>query len=252
MICFRPVITIAAAGLLALAALPVAAKDKGVHWGYKGTHGPDNWAKLHPKNKLCATGKRQSPFKIAGANQSPDKAGQMRYTATGGMVVNNGHTIQVNLENGSVLMVDGRPYRLAQFHFHTPSEHHLFGKGFPMEMHLVHVSADGKLAVVGVMVRAGGSGKHPIDSLPTPAKAGGKAALPGGKLNPESLLPAHRSHFRFEGSLTTPPCSEGVAWHMMITPVRVTAATIKRFQAVMGQNNRPLQAGNNRKISHRR
>ena len=246
------VLTSAAAMLAFLSAPGAIAADKGAHWGYKGAHGPANWAKLHPKNKICATGSRQSPFKIAGANQAPDKAGEFRYRVTGGKVINNGHTIQINLEKGSVLMVDGTPYRLAQFHFHTPSEHHLFNKSFPMEMHLVHVSAGGKLAVVGVMIRAGGNGKHPLDTLPLAAKKGATAALPGGKINPGSLLPTHRSHFRFEGSLTTPPCSEGVAWHMMITPIRLKAATIKRFRAIMGENNRPLQPHNNRKVSHRR
>jgi carbonic anhydrase len=244
---------VATAAILAmLGAPPALAAEKGAHWGYKGDHGPTNWAKLHPNNKLCATGKRQSPFKVGGANQPPEKAGDLQYKATAGKVINNGHTIQVSLEAGSVLMVDGKPYRLAQFHFHTPSEHHLFNKGYPMEMHLVHVSADKKLAVVGVMIAPGGNGGHPLDKLALPAKKGATAQLAGGKIDPGTLLPTHRSHFRFEGSLTTPPCSEGVAWHMMITPIRLKAATIKRFQAIMGANNRPLQPHNNRKVSHRR
>ena len=249
---FRENLASVAAILTLLSAPAAIAAEKGVKWGYKGDHGPDKWARLHPKNKACAVGKRQSPIKIAGANQPPDKAGKMRYKATAAMVVNNGHTIQVNVEKGSVLMVDGKAYRLVQFHFHTPSEHHLFNKGYPMEMHLVHVSADKKLAVVGVMIASGGNGSHPIDKLALPAKKGDTAQLAGGRINPESLLPAHRSHFRFTGSLTTPPCSEGVAWHLIISPIRLKAATIKRFRAIMGANNRPLQAANNRKVSHRR
>ena len=244
---------VSVAAILTILSAPTAiAAEKGASWGYTGDRGPANWAKLHAKNQICAAGKRQSPIKVAGANQPPDKAGQIQYKATAGKVINNGHTIQVSLDTGSVLMVDGKPYRLAQFHFHTPSEHHLFNKGYPMEMHLVHVSADKKLAVVGVMIASGGNGSHPLDQLPLPAKKGDTAQLAGGRINPESLLPTNRSHFRFTGSLTTPPCSEGVAWHLMISPIRLKAATIKRLQAIMGANNRPLQAANNRKVSHRR
>lgn len=241
---------LAAMGALLMAG-PAGAADKGApKWGYSGPSGPSAWAKLHPNNKICATGKRQSPFHIRTAKAKSEPAGTFHYKATAGEVVNKGYTLQVNLAKDSYITVDGKRYTLVQFHFHTPSEHRLNGRHYPMELHLVHASEDGKLAVVGVMIDGGGFGNHPLDKLPVPDKAGGKVALPGGAINPATLLPKQSSHFRFEGSLTTPPCTEGVKWHMMATPIRVEGATLVRFTRLMGKNNRPLQPANDRVITH--
>lgn len=234
--------------LLNAASLAQAAERTGTHWGYGAENGPTKWASMHPKFRLCGTGKQQSPINIPTRTAKKSAALAISYKAGSGNVVNNGHTVQVNVPIGNYLTAGGRRYRLLQFHFHTPSENHVGGKSFPMEMHLVHKSTDGKLAVVSVMIEAGGDGKSLIDRLPLPKKAGDKQELGKLAVDPASILPKRRVHFAFGGSLTTPPCSEGVAWFVMATPVKVATATIKRFHAILGNNNRNLNPLNGRSV----
>ncbi|MBI5345479.1 MAG: carbonic anhydrase family protein, partial [Deltaproteobacteria bacterium] len=163
-------------------------------------------------------------------------------------IVNNGHTIQVNYDKGSSIKVDGMDYELVQFHFHNPSEHTVSGKAFANEMHLVHRNAKGGLAVVGVLIEAGKEAASFKDIWANlPGKADEKRSLHV-TINADELLPKARTFYRYTGSLTTPPCSEGVTWLVLKTPVQMSEAQLKAFNDIFKVNNRPVQPVNDRQI----
>jgi carbonic anhydrase len=232
--------------VLAIVSLPALAQH---HWGYEGEAGPANWSKLDPKNVMCALGKNQSPIDLANFVEADLKPLKLDYKAGASEIVNNGHTIQVNYAAGSTLTVDGRSFELKQFHFHAPSENRVGGKQFPLEGHLVHADKDGNLAVVAVMFEDGAA--NPVLEkawAAMPAKAGGKAPLPAG-INVTAMLPADKDYYRFNGSLTTPPCSEGVWWLVAKKPATVSKAQVEKFSKTVGfANNRPIQARNARPV----
>jgi carbonic anhydrase len=212
------------------------------HWGYQGEAAPQNWGKLDSKFALCASGKNQSPIDLTGFTQAQLKPLKLDYKPGVADIVNNGHTVQVNYAAGSMLTVDGNTFELKQFHFHAPSENKINGKQFPLEGHLVHADKDGNLAVVAVMFEEGAA-----NALLTklwekiPATAGETNALPPG-MSVTQLLPKEGEYYRFNGSLTTPPCSEGVRWFVMKKPVTVSKSQIAQFSKAVGvANNRPIQ-----------
>ena len=176
------------------------------HWGYRSSNGPAKWSTLDEKFRLCGVGRQQSPIDIAAAAEGTSSSISFDYKGGPATVINNGHTVQVNVPRGNRLRVGDRVYRLIQFHFHTPSENTINGLHYPMETHLVHKDANGRLAVIALMVRAGRRGI--LDNLPQPAKTGGQ--VDAGSVNPSDLIPVSKEHYVFKGSLTTPPCSEGV------------------------------------------
>ncbi|MCZ7565770.1 MAG: carbonic anhydrase family protein [Burkholderiales bacterium] len=234
-----------AAALAIGSAAPAAAQ----HWGYSGEAGPQHWAKIDAKYAMCGLGRNQSPIDLDGFVEADLQALKLGYKAGAAEIVNNGHTIQVNYAQGSMLTVNGRSFELKQFHFHAPSENRVGGKRFPLEGHLVHADSQGTLAVVAVMFQEGAA--NPLLAKlwqKMPAKAGGKAALPDG-LSVAQLLPADRDYYRFNGSLTTPPCSEGVWWLVMKQPVSVSKAQVEKFSKTLGfANNRPTQPINARTV----
>jgi carbonic anhydrase len=219
------------------------------HWSYEGESAPSNWGKVDSKFALCASGKNQSPIDLSGLLKADLKALKLDYKAGIADIVNNGHTVQVNYAPGSSLAVDGLAFQLKQFHFHSPSENKISGKQFPLEGHLVHADKDGNLAVVAVMFHEGAANallSRVWEKMPT--KAGEKSALPAG-LNVAQLLPGERGYYRFNGSLTTPPCSEGVRWFVMKKPATASKAQIEQFSKAVGfANNRPIQATNARSV----
>ena len=170
------------------------------------------------------------------------------YQASPAEVVNNGHTVQVNLTNAGGIEIDGKPYRLVQFHFHTPSEEHIAGKGFPMVAHFVHQAADGRLAVVAVLFKEGEKNQA-LESVfdAMPPKAGEKVEL-AGSFAPQTVLPQQQGYYAFAGSLTTPPCSEDVQWRVLKQPVELSHAQLAQFQHLYAKNARPIQALNGREI----
>jgi carbonic anhydrase len=236
-------------GAVAAAAMGVATGALAQHWGYAGEAGPENWSKVDPNFAMCALGRNQSPIDLAGFVEADLKPLKFAYKAGAADIVNNGHTIQVDYAPGSTLTVDGRTFELKQFHFHAPSENKVGGKQFPLEGHLVHADKDGNLAVVAVMFQDGGANAL-LAKLweKMPGKAGEKAALPAG-LSAAQLLPADRDYYRFNGSLTTPPCSEGVWWLVMKQPVSASKAQVGQFSKTIGfANNRPTQPVNARPL----
>lgn len=223
-----------------------------IHWGYKGEVGPKTWGKLRPEFALCSEGMSQSPIDISGGavENLPDIV--FNYQPTTLTILNNGHTIHVNYNKGSYVEIDGngkRKYELKQFHFHTPSEHMVFGKYFALEMHLVHQNAFGELAVVGVLIERGSHNQAflPIwDNLPK--ESGKELRLENVTVNANDLLPGKRLYYKYDGSLTTPPCTEGVKWFVLTTPIELSESQIASFKAIFENNSRPVQPLNNRKV----
>lgn len=219
------------------------------HWEYQGEAGPDQWAKLTPEFGQCA-GSNQAPVDLTGLVDAKLPPLVFHYQAGGKTVVNNGHTVQVDYAPGSTLQVDGISFDLKQFHFHAPSENLIEGKSYPLEGHLVHVNAQGEIAVVAVMFEPGKADAQALTDAWSvlPAKVGEIQPLKS-PLSADQLLPKSHDYYRFSGSLTTPPCSEGVRWLVMKQPVEVSQAQIDAFKAVMRHpNNRPIQPLNGRVI----
>lgn len=240
------------AGVVSAGALLTACGARGepqeVHWEYEGEAGPAYWGNIGPDFALCSSGTSQSPIDIANAATTGDlSALQFNYTSTPLNLINNGHTIQVNHIPGSTMTFEGHTYKLVQFHFHNPSEHALNGERFPMELHLVHSDNDGNLAVVGVWLAEGAENPYLArawDYLPPELS---EQKLPT-TLNAANLLPANQSYYTYEGSLTTPPCSQQVRWLMMQEPVEMSRAQINTYGAILGGTARPLQDLNGREI----
>ena len=235
------------------AALATGDKAHGgeAHWAYEGDTGPQAWGKLKPDFATCATGKRQSPIPIEDGNtlQGPAEPVQFAYAPSNGTVVNNGHTIQVDVQGENTITVRGSSYRLLQFHFHTPSEEQINSKRFPMVAHLVHKNNEGQLAVVAVLLDEGAASPF-IDKVWTymPLDANDRVRMPQGLLNVSELLPTDQRYYQFMGSLTTPPCSEGVLWMVMKQPVTISKGQYRLFTQLYPNNARPVQAVNGRVV----
>lgn len=228
-------------------------------WHYEGAEGPDRWGALSPKFAACADGRAQSPIDIVNpaagtealaikTNLAPGalKIAHHEHVADG---INNGHTIQVNYAGGDALTIGAETFDLVQYHFHNESEHTVKGRHYPMEMHLVHKSAAGALAVIGVFIEEGAHNAafDPIwNNLPK--QKGVETHYPSVNVDVDKLLPANRASYRYSGSLTTPPCSEGVRWIVMTTPIQLSAAQIKAFTDIIHDNNRPTQPLNGRAV----
>ena len=234
------------AGLVCASAVAGAPAGGGVRWGYEGAGGPRNWGSLDRAYAACSDGWEQSPIDLGSA-----KAGRLPgivfdYAPSPMTVSNNGHAIQVDYAPGSGIVHGGVRYELLQFHFHHGSEHTVAGVRFPLELHLVHRSSGGELAVVGVLFKEGAASEalEPLWSR-LPAEAGATAAVPG-PMNAAALLPERRSTWRYVGSLTTPPCTEGVSWIVMTEPMTLSAAQIEAFAAIFPNNYRPVQPLNGR------
>ncbi len=221
------------------------------HWTYEGDTGPQAWGSLKPAFNVCAIGKRQSPINIenGGTLQGPAEPVQFAYAPSNGTVVNNGHTIQVDIQGDNSITVRGSNYRLLQFHFHTPSEEQINFKRFPMVAHLVHKNSEGQLAVVAVLLDEGEANPM-IDKVWTymPLDSGDRVRMPQDLLDVNGLLPKDQRYYQFMGSLTTPPCTEGVLWMVMKQPVTMSRAQLKLFAQIYPNNARPVQPVNGRTV----
>jgi carbonic anhydrase len=218
------------------------------HWEYSGEAGPANWAKLSPEYSACG-GRNQSPINLTGFIHAKLKPIVFHYVGGGSEILNNGHTVQVTALPGSSISIDGIQFELTQFHFHAPSENLVNGRSFPMEAHLVHADRDGNLAVVAVMVGEGKANKALEEAwAQMPEKEGDKVSL-SSAISPLGILPRKRDYYRFNGSLTTPPCSEGVRWLVMKDPISASKEQIEEFTHVTHHpNNRPVQPVNARPV----
>ena len=222
-----------------------------VHWSYEGGDGPQAWAQLKPDFHLCAGGKRQSPINIedSATLQGPAEPIMFSYAPSGASVFNNGHTIQVDVLGDNRIMVRGSEFKLVQFHFHHPSEERVNFQGFSMVAHLVHRNAEGQLAVVAVLLEPGAANPM-IDKVWTymPLDTGDRVRMPTNALELAQLLPKDQRYYQFMGSLTTPPCSEGVLWMVLKQPVTVSREQLRLFAQLFPNNARPVQAVNGRAV----
>jgi carbonic anhydrase len=226
-----------------------AAKDEAVHWGYGEHGGPAKWGELKPEFATCKTGKNQSPIDIKGAVAADLDPIAFDYKPAPLHIIDNGHSIQVNYPPGSTITVGGKSYELYQFHFHRPSEEKINGKAARMVVHLVHRDPQGNLAVVAVLLTNGK--ENPLvatlwSNLPKVKEK--EVAVDGVTIDPAGFLPQDRSYYTFTGSLTTPPCTEGVAWYVLKMPTEVSRAQIDRFAKIYRNNARPVQPLNDRPI----
>ena len=225
-----------------------AAANTAAHWSYQGAAGPQTWGGLKPEFTLCGNGQRQSPIDIRGGLAVDLDPVKFNYQASPFGVIDNGHTVQANVAQGNHIEIGGKRFELVQFHFHRPSEERIDGRQFEMSLHLVHKDGQGRVAVVAVLMDKG---------LPQPAvqKVWNNLPLEKGEelsarapLELAELLPTDRRYFTYMGSLTTPPCSEGVQWVVMRQPVSMSAEQIELFARMYPMNARPVQQVSGRRI----
>lgn len=221
---------------------------RGTVWSYEGAAGPAHWSKINSDWVKCGTGNRQSPIDIRDGMKVDLEPIVFDYQPSAFNVTDNGHTIEVKLGSGNYITVQGRTYELQQFHFHRPSEERINGKSFEMVAHLEHKDADGKLAVVAILLERG-TAQSVIqtvwNNLPLEKH---DVVRPSTVLDVAGLLPARRDYFTYMGSLTTPPCSEGVLWMVMKEPVQASPAQMAIFSRLYPFNARPVQASSGRVI----
>ena len=234
-----------------------AGHDAAPHWTYEGEDGPEHWGDVAEAYEACEAGTEQSPIDLTGAVEAsdadlPDLT--FDYHPSALALMDNVHTVQAAYDPGSTLVVDGETYELKQFHFHAHSEHTVDGKAAPLELHLVHAREDDQgvthLAVVGVLIVEGAENPayaSVLDHLPTEVTEEPEA-VDGQTVDAAALLPTDRTFFHYEGSLTTPPCSEGVSWQVMTTPVELSAGQIAAFTARYDDDFRPVQPLGDREL----
>jgi carbonic anhydrase len=230
--------------ILAFLAAGLAQEHQPGHaWGYSGVQGPDHWGDLNPEFVACKTGHRQSPIDIRDTRKADLPPIRFDYKSSPLHIIDNGHTIMINYGPGSYISVGGKTYQLKQFHFHRPSEEKVRGESYDMAAHLVHTDEEGNLAVVAILLQNGT--ENPLiqklwDHLPKEKEK--EELLDSVEIDADRLLPTDRGYYTVQGSLTTPPCSENVAWFVLKHPVTASAAEIEQFGKLYPNNARPTQA----------
>jgi carbonic anhydrase len=238
--------------MLELAHSEPAIQHANIHWDYEGAGGPENWSKLDPKNQVCAIGERQSPIDIKDGIKVDLEPIKFNYRPSTFRIIDNGHTVQVEVGESSISLT-GKTYELVQFHFHRPSEEKVNGQRFDMVVHLVHKADDGQLAVVAVLLERGTENPF-IQTLwnNMPLEKNQPVAPPSTTVDLNALLPTSRNYYTYMGSLTTPPCSEGVLWLVIKQPVQVSPDQINIFSRLYKNNARPIQPSGGRLIKEGR
>ncbi len=226
-----------------------ATTDQHAHWDYLGVENPSHWGMLSKEYRTCETGNRQSPINITMTHHGDHHQKlEFHYQTSELHEINNGHTIQVSHVSGCRVNLNDHSYKLRQFHFHSPSEHHIEGKTFPMEMHLVHQDETGHVLVIAVMMEP--DAIQPVLSKLwkwLPEQIEKEISIPL-ELSLTDILPTNTSHYAYSGSLTTPPCTEGVQWIVLKEPMHVTQQDVDQFVHIIGHNARPIQPLGNRHI----
>ena len=243
---------------LALLMAAIAPAQWKTHWTHEGATGVDHWGDLDPDYAACKTGKQQSPIDIRNALKADLPALQFEYRSGPlNYLINNGYTIRVNYHDapgtGNFLIAGTTRYQLTQFHFHRPSEEYIDGKPYAMEVHLMHQSSDGKVAGVAVLLEAGAPNttvQKIWDHMPK--NEGAEQAIGGVEIDAAGLLPHNAAYYTYMGSLTAPPCTEGVTWFVLKTPLTVSPAQIDEFAKLYPHDVRPLQPLNGRLVQEGR
>ena len=234
--------------LVTLAAMPPAWASEGAHWTYEGTEGPEHWGELSEAFDMCSKGRNQSPIDLV-AHLSPELPELIfEYTRPGDLdEINTGHAIQETVNPGNYIVFYDERYELKQFHFHSPSEHLVDGEAFAMEVHFVHQNQEGNYAVVGLLVQEGETNEL-LNQLPSFRAARGEDPH-GDSVDFNELITDRTSYFLYNGSLTTPPCTEGVQWILLKQPLIASPEQIQHYHDLLGfDNNRPIQPHNSRLV----
>ncbi|WP_337012695.1 carbonic anhydrase [Pantoea sp. AS142] len=219
------------------------------HWTYEGKAGPEHWSELTRDFHICHEGKFQSPINIKDPIEGHLQALDLAYHTSAEKVINNGHTIQVTVNEEDDFVLDSEKFTLRQYHFHTPSENQINGHTFPLEAHFVHSKEDGDSAVVAVMFKVGKENSALVPLIDAMPQKENQQVSINRLVNLRDLFPEDLHYYRFSGSLTTPPCSEGIRWLVLKQPVTLSQAQLDAFrQALKTTNNRPLQHLNGRMI----
>jgi carbonic anhydrase len=221
-------------------------------WSYEGADGPNHWGDLDPDYAACKTGKQQSPIDIRDATKASLPAIRFEYKTGPLKIINNGYTaVRVNYpaRNGNFLIVGEKRYELTQFHFHHPSEEQIDGRPSDMVAHLMHQSAEGKVAAVAILLHRGAANSTIQQLWPhMPQTVGGEHRIPGVEVNPSGLLPRDLAYYTYMGSQTAPPCTEGVTWFVLKSPMDVSADEIATFAKLYPHDVRPVQPLNGRVV----
>ena len=218
-------------------------------WSYEGSTDPSHWAGLDPGYSVCSNGHMQSPIDVKGSKKADLPELKISYNSVPLNIINNGHTVQINYPAGSKLTVGGKTYTLKQFHFHHPAEEEIEGQKFDLVAHLVHADADGHLAVVAVLFEKGAA--NPLfDTVwkNVPAEKEKAVDVTSVSVNAKDLVPAEAGYYTFQGSLTTPPCSEGVTWYVLKKHATLSGEQLDAFAKLYPHNARPIQPTNGREI----
>ena len=218
------------------------------HWDYGGDQGPDAWGRMRPEFSKCASGQRQSPIDIRGGIAVDLEPIKFDYRPGGFSVIDNGHTVQVNVDPGNSITITGKRYELVEFHFHPPSEERINGRQYDMVAHLVHKDAEGHIAVVAVLLDRG-SAQSIVQTVwnNLPLEKGDEVRA-GSRIDVSQLLPDDKRYYTYMGSLTTPPCSEGVLWMVLKQPVPISLDQVAIFSRLYPMNARPIQQADGRLI----
>ncbi len=228
----------------------ISAETNGsVHWTYTGETGPTRWGDLSPMFSMCKKGRSQSPINITGTERKNDDQIAFHYGSSPFRLVNNGHTIQSNSNAQSYIQIKGKKFSLLQFHFHSPSEHRINGRRYGMELHFVHKNTIGQLAVIAVLLKKGKENyalNKLWDYIPYEVN---REKVVGTKIEAADFLPRNGSYYHYMGSLTTPPCSEGVNWYVLKSSIEVSQNQINKFTNLIRFNARPVQPLNGRVIN---
>lgn len=240
--------------VMVMAAIPLSAAEKAVghDWSYEGEHGPTHWGDVKSDYAICKTGKNQSPIDITSAIKADLPPIQFAYNPVQLRIINNGHSIQVNYPEGSYITVGDKTYQLIQFHFHHPSEEKIKGKNFDMVAHLVHKNSEGNLAVVAVLIKKGHANTFIQNLWAHLPKEEAEEVPANVTIDVSGLLPAQYGYYTYTGSLTTPPCSEGVTWFVLKTPIEFSSDQINQFAHFYKHNARPVQPLDGRVVSESR
>ena len=224
--------------------------EEEIHWTYSGRHGPEHWAELSEAFVACGVGLNQSPIDIVNPIEADLPPLERSHRGSTANLVNNGHTLQVNVEPGSWLTAEGLKFELLQFHFHSPSEHHIQGESFPLEAHLVHRNAKSELAVVAILFRYGAPNPSLAAIQASAVSEIGKIVQLDIALEDLGKVSAQEKYYRYSGSLTTPPCTEGVRWYVLEATRSVSREQVSAFVDLIGEDARGPQPLNARLVLH--